>query len=461
MFDRSVYRARRQKLFEEMENGIIFLQGNTESPRNFADNLYPFRQDSTFLYFTGLDCPGLNLLIDAESGEETLFGQDLNIDQIVWTGRLPTISEKAESSGIEKVEHVGRLYDRIEKIRKQQRKIHFLPPYRTENIVFLSELFALPVRELAGLASRQFVQAVINQRQYKSAQEIEEIEKAVNASVLMHEAAMKYVRPGLIEQDVVAEVTRVAIQSAGNLAFPVIGTINGQTLHNHDYSNVLREGQLFLLDAGAETAMGYAGDLSSTLPVSKTFSLEQREIYEVCLAAHDQAIEMLKPGISFKSIYYQAAKTIFDGMKELGLARGNTEDALACGAHAMFFPCGLGHMMGLDVHDMENLGEDLVGWDGEPRSEQFGVKSLRLGKRLEPGFVLTIEPGIYFIPELIDLWDQQNINREYLNFSRLEKFKTFGGIRNEEDFLITESGKRLLGKPKPKSMDEVEAMRSM
>ena len=270
---------------------------------------------------------------------------------------------------------------------------------------------------------------------------------------------MRMAKPGMLEAEISAEVTRIALAQNGYLSFPVIGTINGQTLHNHYHGNTLQDGQLFLLDAGAETYMGYAGDLSSTFPVGKKFTDEQKEIYNICLAAHNGAIDMLKPGVEFKEVYYQSARIIMQGMKDMGFVKGNIEDALVNGAHAMFFPCGLGHMMGLDVHDMEDLGEVWVGWDGIPKSTQFGLKSLRLGRKLEPGFVLTIEPGIYFIPELIDLWKKNNINTEYFNFEMLDKYRNFGGLRNEEDFLITENGKRLLGKPKPKTIEEVEKER--
>ncbi|MCP4895963.1 MAG: Xaa-Pro dipeptidase, partial [bacterium] len=291
--------------------------------------------------------------------------------------------------------------------------------------------------------------------------EIAEIDNAVDISVDMHVAAMRMAKPGMKESEIAAEVERVAVAAGGRLAFPVIATIHGETLHNHFHGNRLAEGDLLLLDAGAETTMGYGGDLSSTCPVSPCFSERQRTIYEVQLAAYDAAIQKLAPGVPNKDVHFTASRVIAEGMKDLGLMRGNIDDALDAGAHAMFFPCGTGHMMGLDIHDMENLGEVYVGWDGQPKSTQFGLKSLRLGRKLEPGFVVTIEPGIYFVPQLIDLWRSRKHCADFLDFDEIDKWKDFGGIRNEEDFLITSDGARRLGKAKPKTISEVEALRSV
>lgn len=459
MFSKETYCGRREKLLTRVGSGIILLLGNDESPKNYLDNPYPFRQDSNFLYFAGLSFPGLAMLVDTESGEEILFGDDASIDHIVWTGQQVSTSEKAALAGIEDSRPFTSLQPLLDEIRGQKRTIHFVTPYRGQSQLLLAKLLGLPFDKLQNYSSENLIKAIVEQRNYKSEEEIVEIERAVNSSVDMHLAAIRTARPGMKEQEVVAAVTKEALAAGGQLSFPVIGTINGQTLHNHDYTNTLKEGDLFLLDAGAETVMGYAGDLSSTFPVSRQFTPEQKEVYGIALASHEAAIDMLSPGVAFKDIYFQAARVIFDGMKGMGLAKGDTEDALTAGAHAMFFPCGLGHMMGLDVHDMENMGEHWVGWDGEVRPTQFGIKSLRLGRRLEPGFVLTIEPGIYFIPALIDLWRKQGLHEEFLNYEKLEQFKTFGGIRNEEDFLITENGKRLLGKRKPKTVEEVEGLR--
>ena len=459
MFSKETYINRRNKLKREAGKGILLFLGNNESPMNYADNTYHFRQDSSFLYFFGLKHPGLAAVLDCESGEETLYGDNFTIDDIVWMGKQPTISERASTCGIVKTAPAFQLFADLQNIKSPGRKIHFLPPYRAENKIRIFELLGIVPSKQHEFSSLDFVKAIIAQRNYKSAEEIVEIEKAVNVAAEMHVAAMKMLRPGMRESEIAAEMERIALASGGSISFPVIATINGQTLHNHFHGNITKSGQLFLLDCGAETAMGYAGDMSSTFPVDKKFTTRQKEIYQVALDAHEAAIGMLKPGIPFKEVYFESCRTILRGMGELGFFKGDVDEAVAEGVHAMFFPCGLGHMMGLDVHDMEDLGEQYVGYDNEPKSTQFGIKSLRLARKLEPGFVLTIEPGIYFIPDLIDKWRSEKKFTDFLNYDQLEAYKDFGGCRNEEDFLITENGARLLGKPIPKTIEEVEGMR--
>ena len=304
-----------------------------------------------------------------------------------------------------------------------------------------------------------FIRAVVAQRNYKSAEEIAEIEKACDVTADMHIKAMEVIRPGMYEYEVVAEMNRVAEMNNCELSFPTIATINGQTLHNHYHGNKIKSGDLFLIDAGAELPSGYCGDMSSTVPADKTFTSKQRAVYEIQNAMHLESVKALRPGIPYMDVYELSARVMVDGMKTLGLMKGNTEDAVREGAHALFYPHGLGHMMGLDVHDMENLGEVYVGYNGQPKSTEFGRKSLRLGRKLEPGFVLTIEPGVYFIPELMDLWRGQNKFTEFINYEKLFTYKDFSGIRNEEDYLITENGARLLGKKIPLRTEEVEAIR--
>jgi Xaa-Pro aminopeptidase len=375
-------------------------------------------------------------------------------------GSQPTIKNRAESTGIKNAAGMKQLANDLKKAQNSGRTIHFLPPYRNETRIKLLEWLDISPGEAGTKALLKLIKAVIKQRNYKSEEEIVEIEKAVNTSVDMHLAAMRMTRPGMTEAEIAAEVERIALATDRTISFPVIATINGQTLHNHYHGNRIKEGQMFLLDAGAETPMGYAGDLSSTFPVGKTFSIRQKEIYQVALDAHEKAIAMLKPSIPFKEIYFESARTMMEGMKMLGFVKGDVNEAVEKGAHAMFFPCGLGHMMGLDVHDMEDLGEQYVGYDNEAKSTEFGLKSLRLGRKLEPGFVLTIEPGIYFIPQLIDLWKSEKRFEAFLNYDKIEEYRDFGGLRNEEDFLITETGARLLGKPLAKTIEEVEKERA-
>ncbi len=390
-------------------------------------------------------------------GEDWIFGNDLTVEDFVWMGPQPTIGDQATRVGVKRTASVKSLVEFLGKTVDSGRDIHFLPPYRAEHNIKLFEWLGLLPAEQQEASSIELINAVVNQRNYKTAEELEEIQKAVNTTVDMHTLAMRMAKPGITEAQIAAAVNQVAEATGGRISFPIIATINGQTLHNHYHGNTLKEGDMFLLDAGAETVLGYGGDLSSTVPVSGKFTDRQRDIYNICLNSHNRAIDMLKPGIPFKDVYFESARVIVQGLKDLGLMKGHIEDALVSGAHALFFPCGLGHMMGLDIHDMENLGEVYVGYGGEPKSTQFGLKSLRLGRKLEPGFVLTIEPGIYFIPELIDQWKSTSHNAEFLNFDQIEAYRNFGGLRNEEDFLITESGYELLGKPKPKTIEDVEA----
>ena len=457
MFPKETYIERRKKLKKTVGSGLILFLGNNESPMNYADNTFHFRQDSSYLYFLGMNHPNLAGILDCDSGEEWIFGNDYSIEDFVWMGPQPTIAVQAEKFGISKTAPINELLNRLKTAKSGGRKIHFLPPYRPENKIKLFEWLGVLPNEQQKSASLELIKAVINQRNYKTDEEVEEIIKAANTSVDMHTLAMRMAKPGVSESKITAAVQEVAVAAGGQTSFPIIATINGQTLHNHYHGNVLKDGDLFLLDAGAETEMGYCADLSSTVAVNGKFTEKQKEIYEICLTSHNTAIEMLKPGIMFKEVYFESARVIVRGLKDLGIMKGNVDDAIVNGAHAMFFPCGLGHMMGLDVHDMEDLGEVNVGYDGEPKSTQFGLKSLRLGRKLEPGFVLTIEPGIYFIPELIDQWKATNHNAEFYNFDKLEEYRSFSGLRNEEDFLITETGYKLLGKTKPKTIKDVEA----
>ncbi len=460
MFIAEVYSQRRKILCEKIGSGVILLLGNDESPMNYTDNTFHFRQDSTFLYYFGIDFPSLSAIIDADNQRHIIFGNDYTIDDIVWMGPQPTILERALHSGISEAQPLSGMDTFLSEAQNKGREIHFLPPYRPENRLKLQQFLQLSPDQINHKASVSLVKAVVSQREIKSVEEISEIEKAVDLSVDMHVAAMKMARPGITEAQISARVYEIALAQNCTISFPIIATINGQTLHNHSHHNVLKAGDMFLLDAGAESKMRYAGDLSSTFPVSKKFTEIQKTIYLASYMAHEAAIQTIAPGVKFREVHLAACLSIINSMKELGLMKGDANEAVAAGAHALFFPCGTGHMMGLDVHDMEDLGEVWVGYNGEPKSTQFGLKSLRLAKELQPGHVFTIEPGIYFIPELIDKWKSEGKFNEFLNWTEIEKFRNFGGIRNEEDFLVTETGFRRLGKEKPKTIEEVEAIRN-
>lgn len=460
MFSATVYKKRRKALQKKLSSGILLFLGNEESSMNYPENHYHFRQDSSFLYFFGLDQPHLAAIIDLDNGKTILFGDELTMEDIIWTGPQPSLTEQAEKVGIKNVKPISQLEVLLKKAKKSGQQVHFLPPYRPENKIQLSECLGIPLQGLVNLASIPFIQAVIEIASVKEPIEIAELEKAVNITADMHVAAMKYAKAGMTEAEITGWVHGIAVSAGGNLSYPIILTVNGQTLHNHYHGNILKKGQLVLGDFGAETDLHYAGDITRTFPVSKKFSAQQKEIYQVVLKAQVKAIKACQPGVPFKNIHLNTAKMMATGLKELGLMKGNIDEAVAAGAHALFFPHGLGHMLGLDVHDMEDLGEDLVGYDDNiKRSTQFGLRSLRLGKALKPGYVITVEPGLYFIPELIDQWESNKMHQSFINYKKLKPYRNFGGIRIEDNVLVTEKKPRILGRPIPKTVKEVEALR--
>ncbi len=456
MFEKETYVSRRNALKKTMGSGLLLFPGNDEASCNYAGNVYPYRQDSTFLYFFGLPFAGLSAVIDIDNDREVIFGDELTIDDIIWMGSQPTLQEKCSLAGIKNLKPSSSLGDHLKKAQTQGQKIHYLPTYRPEHKLKLWHW--LDIQPGAEAPSVELLKAVVNLRNYKTPEEISEIEKACLVTADMHLAAMKTIRPGIHEYEVVAAIQEVASSHNCGLSFPVIATINGHILHNHYHGNPVKSGDLFLVDAGAETTMGYAGDMSSTTPSNHKFTSKQKEIYTIQTKMHDQSVAALRPGITFEEAYDISARVMVEGLKELGLMKGDAAEAVAEGAHALFYPHGLGHMMGLDVHDMENFGEVYVGYDGRPKSKQFGRASLRLARTLEPGFVHTVEPGIYFIPELIDKWHSESRFENFINYEKVETYKGFGGIRNEEGYLITDTGARLLGKRIPRTVEEVEAL---
>jgi len=462
MFPTHVYVARRAALAKQLKSGVLLFLGNAESPMNYADNTYSFRQDSTFLYYFGIAAPGLAAIIDVDQGTETIFGNEMSIDDIVWMGRQQTLRDKALEIGVENLQPFNALENYCKVANNLKRMIHFLPPYRSENKLLLAELLNLSVNELQDRASVNLIKAVVAQRAVKSNLEISEIEKAVNRSVDMHLLAMHSTRPGMKEAEIAAVIHGAALKTGGNIAYPIILTVQGEILHNHFHGNTMNDGQMVLNDSGMETEMGYCGDLTRTFPVGKKFDTRQSEIYTIVQNALNRAEGILSPGRRFIDVHFEACKTLAEGMKALGLMKGDIDEAVAAGAHALFFQCGTGHMMGLDVHDMEDLGEQYVGYDDDLKKETalFGLKSLRLGKSLQPGYVFTIEPGIYLIPELIDLWKSENRFGDFINYSAVEKFKDFTGIRLENNYTMTNDGYLLLGKPLAIDQKDVEEIRN-
>jgi len=435
--------------------------GNEESPMNYPANTYHFRQDSSFLYFFGLDQPGLAAALDLDEGQDIVYGEDTGLEDVIWTGFLPTLKERAGSAGIKQTAPLEKLREKLNAAVAGKRTVHYLPPYRAETISKLESWLGIPAAEAKTKVSAELIGAVVAQRSVKSPEEISEIEKALRITYDMYKAAAQMVKPGAYEREILGKKEGIALAAGGNQAFPPIVTINGQIFHNQYFGNKLTRGRLLVVDAGAESALHYASDITRTYPVAGKFTQKQKEIYETVLKGQASAIGAVRPGVSYREVHLQTAKVIASGLKAIGLMRGNVDEAVQKGAHALFFPHGLGHMLGLDVHDMENLGENHVGYDDKvKRSGQFGLAYLRLAKELRPGFVFTVEPGVYFIPALIDQWRKEKKFPEFINYDLVENYLDFGGVRIEDDVLVTETGHRVLGKPIPKKpLDVEEAIR--
>jgi len=458
MFESKIYSERRLRLRKKFRSGIILIMGNNESPMNYPANTYHFRQDSSFLYFFGLDLPGLVGVIDIEDGKDCIYGNNVDIDDIIWMGPQPTINDLALKAGVLCTHPLKDLSSTLHRAIKQGRKIHFTPPYRAENIITLERLLGIHPSLIQKYSSNELVSAMVSMRSIKEACEIAEIDSACDIGYKMHTTAMMMAKIGETERNIAGALEGIAHSYGSFPSFPIILSQNGETLHNHDHSQVLKEGRLLLCDAGAETVSHYASDFTRTIPVGGKFNQRQKDIYNIVLAANNKAIEIAKPGIPYIEIHLESAKVIAAGLKDLGLMKGDVNDAVTNGAHALFFPHGLGHMMGIDVHDMEDLGENNVGYDDEiSRSDQFGTAYVRLGRRLKEGFVVTVEPGIYFIPALFEKWKSESINSAFINFDKVSEYIGFGGVRLEDDILITSKGCRLLGSKRiPITVEEVE-----
>ncbi len=455
MFAGDIYVERRKTLVSKMSNsGLILLPGHIESPVNYPANAYRFRQDSNFLYYFGLALPGLAGVIDTDTGEATLFGDDFTIDDIIWMGPQPSVSELGARVGVVETAPLAALAETIAAAARKGRDIHFLPPYRGETKLLLNGL-------LPGAApSEELIRAVVSMRDKKSAEEIARIEEACATGYQMHTLAMRMCRPGVSERDIAGAIEGIALRRGWGVSFHSIVSQHGETLHNHSHDGVLQEGRMLLVDAGAEATSGYASDFTRTIPVGGRFTSRQKDIYDAVLAANDHAFAISAPGVRYVDVHLAASRVLLEGLHSLGLVRGSIDDALAAGTHSLFMPHGLGHQMGLDVHDMEDLGERFVGYDDEtPRSTHPSCSACRMGRRLQPGMVVTVEPGIYFVPDLIAKWRAEKpAASEFVDFERVEGYLDFGGVRLEDDMLITADGNRMLGARRiPVTTGEVEA----
>ena len=447
MFEKETYIRRRAQLKKLVGSGVVVLFGNNESPANYPANGYaPFRQDSSFLYYFGQHRDGLVGVIDIDNDEEWLFGDDIDVEDIVWMGYTPSVADLAAEVGVSKTAPMSKLKDIVNCKSSNGKSYHFLPPYRYDTKIQIMDLLGIHPSQQKEKASLALIKAVVKMRATKEPQEIEAIEKACDVGYAMHTTAQLLIKPGVTERFIGGQVDGIARSLAQGVSFATIFSQHGEIMHGNPSDAPLEDGRLVLCDAGCELN-DYCSDNTRTMPVNGKFTQRQLEIYSIVETCHDYVLEVAKPGVKYADVHFAVCRLMTDRLKELGLMKGDTEEAVRAGAHAMFLPHGLGHMMGMDVHDMEGLGQIYVGFDEEtrPNLDQFGTNCLRMGRKLEPGFVVTDEPGIYFIPHLIDLWKKEGHCKEFLNFDLLETYKDFGGIRIEDDLLITEDGCRFMG----------------
>lgn len=466
MFSKEVYARRRQTLVAKMadsaaegKRGIALFIGNTEAPAQYKDNCYKFRQDSTWLYFFGIDQPLYAAIIDLDNGNETIFANDVEIGDIIWMGPQPSVASVAASVGIEKSAPYTDLNAAVAKVLAEGRPVHFVKPSRYYNTMKIASLLGCGTDEVAGRFSLALTKAIISMRLVKEDCEIEAIDDACNLGYEMHTVARNSIVPGIIEQEIVGKMDGVTLSKGWGVSFPTILTQHGETLHNHLHDKIIEPGKLMVIDAGAESNVHYASDFTRTYPTSGKFTAKQREIYQIVCDCNEFAFSMTRPGISYREVHLKTMHLMLEELRALDIVRGDVQDMVEAGIAGLFMPHGLGHNMGLDVHDMEDYGENYVGYDDDQsRSPQLGLGSLRMARKLVPGNVITDEPGIYFIPALIEKWKLEKTDQGFVNYSKLESYYDFGGIRLEDDVLVTADGARRLGKERlPISPDDVEA----
>ncbi len=466
MFSKEVYARRRQTLVAKMadsaaegKRGIALFIGNTEAPAQYKDNCYKFRQDSTWLYFFGIDQPLYAAIIDLDNGNETIFANDVEIGDIIWMGPQPSVASVAASVGVEKSAPYTDLNAAVAKVLAEGRPVHFVKPSRYYNTMKIASLLGCGTDEVAGRFSLALTKAIISMRLVKEDCEIEAIDDACNLGYEMHTVARNSIVPGIIEQEIVGKMDGVTLSKGWGVSFPTILTQHGETLHNHLHDKIIEPGKLMVIDAGAESNVHYASDFTRTYPTSGKFTAKQREIYQIVCDCNEFAFSMTRPGISYREVHLKTMHLMLEELRALDIVRGDVQDMVEAGIAGLFMPHGLGHNMGLDVHDMEDYGENYVGYDDDQsRSPQLGLGSLRMARKLVPGNVITDEPGIYFIPALIEKWKSEKTDQGFVNYSKLESYYDFGGIRLEDDVLVTADGARRLGKERlPISPDDVEA----
>lgn len=458
MFTKEVYEKRRNSLRKKIKNGLILILGNSESSRNYPSNYEHFRQDSTFLYYFGINAADLVGVIDVDNATDCLYGNDYTIDDIIWMGDQPSVKQLAKKAGVNSTHTLRDLQKTVKIAITSGRRIHFLPSYRAENTLRLKDLLGLKTSSVKDYVSKELIRAVVSDREIKSQDEIAELDRAFAIGYEMHTLAMQLCKPNVGEREIAGAIEGVALRKGLGVSFHNIVSHNGQTLHNHCHDNRLDANRLLLVDAGAETVRNYCSDNTRTMPVSGVYTQKQRDIYEVLTSAFEKSLSLVKAGITYQSVQRECFKVMANGLSSIGLIKGNVDDAVENGVVSLFMPHGLGHQLGLDVHDMENFGENNVGYDEETeRSTQFGFSALRMGKRLRPGHVITVEPGIYFVPKLIEKWKNEGINRSFLNYDLIEEYLDFGGMRVEDTVVVNEGGSRILGNKRiPYTANQIE-----
>jgi len=453
--NKEIYIERRKSLKSKLKSGIILLNGNDYASMNYEHNVYHFIQDASFLYYFGIEKAGLLGLIDIDNNIDYLVGNEQNINSVIWEGATASLSDYSELIGTDKILSI---LDLEEFLRSDTRKKYFTPQYRGDNKLKMANLLNLNPYNINENVDEKLLYAIASDRNIKSSEEIELMEESARVGVEMHLEALKTAKIGKKEYEVESAIKAVAAKYYGDLSFPSIVSVNGQTLHNPYYKNTLKNGDLLLVDAGVRLKSGYCSDMTTTIPVNGKFSDKQKSMYNLLIEMYDKALLLLKPKVSYKEIHLETAKVLAKGMIERDIMKASVEEIVKAGAHALFMPHGLGHLIGLDVHDMENFGEKIIGYNGEEKSKQFGLSNLRLGRKLEKGFAITVEPGIYFIPELISKWKSENKFMEFINYEKIEnEYLDYGGMRYENDFIITDSGAYQLGGKRPKTADEIEA----
>ena len=446
MFTKDIYVQRRAELKQRVGEGLILLFGNNDAPNNYPSNTYRFRQDSCFLYYFGQKREGLVGVIDIDNDQEYIFGDDIDIDDIIWYGYVPSVKELAAEVGVAKTAPMQELKTLIDAAQAKGQTIHFVPQCRHDLMIQLADLVGIHPLQSKEKASVKLIKAIVAMRAIKKPEEIEELKRAADIGYQMHTTAMKLCAPGVTETYIAGVIEGIAMSLGDRYSFQSILSMHGEIQHGFPSHTPMEAGRLMLCDAGAESKENYCSDNTRVTPISGKFTPQQRDIYRAVEAAHDWVIANAKPNVKWLDMHLGACRILTDHLKAIGLMKGDTDEAVQAGAHALFMPHGLGHMMGMDVQDMEGLGQNYVGFDDEVQpSTQFGLNCLRCGRRLQPGFVMTDEPGIYFIPALIDDWKASGHCKEFLNFDKLETYKDFGGIRIEDDLLITADGCRFLG----------------